>query len=245
MEYIVLVNGKEYGPIEQKTLVAWVEAGRIMHGTSVRNTLIDVWKKAGAYDFLSEAFETQNINFGLNKTTFNSANTIEDDSLNENKEETLNIEENDNKTSYENPFYPDPANILQRFLAFIFDYVLLILIIGFILALFISLQNSLNLSVNFLFYLFFSISFFIIIIYFTACFGVFAQTVGMLFWGIIIVRKGDDARPVYLLRAMFYTIFMLVFGIISPVFIFTYGKNRSLHDVLTGIQVVKTSARSK
>ena len=91
------------------------------------------------------------------------------------------------------------------------------------------------------FYIYYSIFLAFFLLYYGFCLGYFAQTFGMWFWGILIVKK--DKSEVFFLRAFFFTVLMLIFGILSPLFVFLV--KRSLHGLLTGTMLVKVAARPK
>ena len=245
MKYIVQIEAEELGPISSDVLLKWVENGRVLPATQVRNSMINKWHRAEEYDFLAESFLKQSTDLGQNE------NSSHDDkkgllkkSLRTVKEEN-NVDGEDNLTSYKNPFLPDPSPISLRVFAALFDYILIFGVIScfFIIASFVGVISNFN--INLLFYLFFFVSFTFWISYFSFCFGVFAQTFGMWFWGTLLIRNGDDAKPVYLGRAFWYTVLMLILGIFSPFFIYISGRKRALHDIFSSTQVVRISARLK
>lgn len=238
MEYIAKVNDREYGPVAEEVLAQWVEDGRVLIDTPVRNSMMRIWKNAGDLPFLRASFEKQSRNFNIdlgisyddNKTR---VIKIKNPLLAEDKTEIKK------STEFKNKLLPDKAGILLRLKAGIIDFIIVIFI--FVFSFFIG-TYFIPLPV-FAAYTSFSLWFFLILLYFGGCIGVFAQTLGMWFYGIILVRNGDDAQEVYLLRAYIYALLILIVGIFSPVFNFISGRKRSLHDLLTDTQVVKISAR--
>ncbi|MFA7230231.1 MAG: RDD family protein [Victivallaceae bacterium] len=80
-----------------------------------------------------------------------------------------------------------------------------------------------------------------IIIYYGCTLGYFAQTFGMWFWGIFITKS--RIKEVYFFRAFAFTVLMLLVGIISPLFIYIFG--RGLHDFLTGVRIIRVAGRTK
>ena len=80
-----------------------------------------------------------------------------------------------------------------------------------------------------------------ILLYYTFSFGIFAQSVGMWFWGIFLTRK--DEREVYFLRALAYAALLPVFGIlmIPSVLIF----RRSVADFICGTRQLNVFSSSK
>ena len=245
MKYIVLIEIEEYGPISADVLIKWVENGRVLPETQVRSSMLNNWHKAIEYDFLADSFMKQKsgVDQGKQSKGANSAGYSKNELRIAAKDK--NIKKEECLTTYNNPFLPNPAPISLRVFATLFDYILIgtVVFCFFIIASFV--RTSFDGNINLVFYLFFFASFIFLLIYFAICFGIFAQTFGMWFWGILLVCNGDDARPVYLGRAFLSTVLMLFFGIFSPFFVYVSGGNRALHDILSGTQVVRISARPK
>ena len=63
MEYIVKVNNKEYGPVDDEILIKWVEDGRVLPESEIRNSKLNLWKKADSFSFLKDAFNVQESKF--------------------------------------------------------------------------------------------------------------------------------------------------------------------------------------
>ncbi len=242
MEYIVKVNGKEYGPIEDDILVRWVEDGRVLSDSHVRNSKLNNWKRADDFEFLRDAFKTQQARF--KKILDNTENTA----FPSNPTRILKLlpkeDKKDTTGDFKNSFRPDKAGILVRLkagiadLVFVFTFFYLSLIITSYFAESLNTNNFVIICL-----LIFSIHFFLVLLYFGTALGVFAQTVGMWYYGLILVRNGEEANEVFLLRAYFYTIFMCIFWVISPIINYILGKKRALHDIITDTQIVKISAR--
>ncbi len=81
----------------------------------------------------------------------------------------------------------------------------------------------------------------LIIFYYSFCYGYFAQTFGMWYWGIFVTKK--NIEEVYFFRAFIYTLTMFVFGILTPAFI--YLCDRGLHDLLVGVRVIEVAGSTK
>ena len=81
----------------------------------------------------------------------------------------------------------------------------------------------------------------ILVLYYTLCFSIFAQTVGMWFWGTFLTRK--QLAEVLPFRALLYTLLMLFTGILMiPMVIIT---RRSLADWICGVRQVGVGSVSK
>ncbi len=82
-----------------------------------------------------------------------------------------------------------------------------------------------------------------LLIYYGISLGIYAQTVGMWFWGIIIV-KGIDAE-VFPARAFVFSLLMFLIGPLTPIVVFANPQHRSIHGYLTGTRLIKVTARAK
>lgn len=242
MEYIVKVNDKEYGPIEDDILARWVEDGRVLNDSQVRNAKLNIWKRADSFAFLKEAFETQQSRF---KRVINSSEKTAVSSKPTRILKVLPSEETRNEsTEFKNSFLPDKARIFLRLKAGIIDLIFVFLLLYLSLMLTSYLANLLIIKSAMTIYLVaLSLHFLMVLIYFGTTLGVFAQTIGMWYYGLIIVRVGEEAKEVYLLRAYLYTLFMCIFWIISPLINYIIGNRRALHDIITDTQIVRISSR--
>lgn len=83
----------------------------------------------------------------------------------------------------------------------------------------------------------------IFLLYYGLLLGLYAQTFGMWFWGIFIVKP--DLEEVYLLRAFFFTVAMIFTGIASPFIVFISSNRRSIDDVLSGVILLKIAGKPK
>lgn len=81
------------------------------------------------------------------------------------------------------------------------------------------------------------------LLYYGLCLGLAAQTAGMWFWGLFIVKK-IDGDEVYLFRAFVFTLLMLVFGLLTPILALLPG-HWAIHDLLAGVRVQRTVPRSR
>jgi uncharacterized RDD family membrane protein YckC len=244
MEYIVRVNDKEYGPVTEDILREWVEDGRVICDTKVRNSMMKVWKNAGEFPFLGTAFVKQNKKFNASVSASVSHTGSETQVLKVSNPLIVEGRKDTNKSSeFKNRLLPDRADISLRLKAGVIDLavIVFIFILSFLFGTYFIFKYGAN--PNFAAYASFVLWFLLTLLYFGGCIGVFAQTLGMWYYGIMLVRDGDDAEEVYLLRAYIYALLILIIGIFSPVFNFISGRKRSLHDFLTDTQVVKISAR--
>lgn len=93
------------------------------------------------------------------------------------------------------------------------------------------------------FYAFFTIFVASILIYYGISLGIYAQTIGMWFWGIIIVKgHADEVLPA---RAFAFTLLMFLIGPLAPIVVFANPQHRSIHGYLTGTRLIKVTAHAK
>jgi PleD family two-component response regulator len=55
------IEGNEHGPVDQETLIKWVEDDRVTAKTEVRNSLLGTWKRIDDLEFLREMLDEQKI----------------------------------------------------------------------------------------------------------------------------------------------------------------------------------------
>lgn len=82
---------------------------------------------------------------------------------------------------------------------------------------------------------------FVGLIYYVFTMGFMAQTLGQRFWGIMIIR--DDGEPVFLARTFLFTILYYIFFWSTIIFTFVIPSKRAIHDMLSGIRVVRIAVR--
>jgi uncharacterized RDD family membrane protein YckC len=96
-------------------------------------------------------------------------------------------------------------------------------------------------KVSRVFYALLTLWFFVVLLYFGLSLGLYAQTFGMWFWGIFIVKK--DISEVYLLRAFYFTCLMFLLGFLTPFFVPLHPSRRSPHDILSGVRVIRIAGK--
>ncbi len=99
--------------------------------------------------------------------------------------------------------------------------------------------------VNLVFYLGFAVFFAIVLLYYGLLLGFTAQTFGMWYWGLFIAHSDEELSEVLPFRAFIYTIFMLIFGVLSPFVVFVNPLKRALHDYLCGVRIINIAGRPK
>lgn len=239
MKYIILgKDNKEYGPVEAETLKKWVESGRVLPDTPVRNSLIKKWEKARDMDFLAPAFAIQMEKMeeqkGVQEKTFEIIS-----SFFSGKSKKKAVEES---SAFRNKYLPDPPSIALRLFCVCFDGVVVLGL--FILAFLIGASMyKAGGNPNSIFLALFPLFVCSVLLYYGLALGLYAQTIGMWFWGVIIVKP--DLGEVFLGRAYLYSVLMLLFGITSPLIVYFNPSKRSLPEILSGTMLIRTAARAK
>lgn len=243
MKYVVLGDdAKEYGPIDGETLRKWVESGRVLPDTQVRNALLkNKWCNASSIDFLDQAFVVL-------KDRNHEETSLVDRlrgmfSLVKSKSE----ENPSKKSTFRHVYVPQPASLILRTCAGVTDLLLMGLLAVFFMGMFwVAVHGGCepNSAWRWLVagYLGGALS------YYGLTLGCYAQTGGMWFWGIMLAKAGKEANELeeaYLLRAYCFALGMLLFGIFSPLSILLTPRRRAVHDLLTGCVVVGIAARPK
>ena len=93
------------------------------------------------------------------------------------------------------------------------------------------------------FYSLYALFFASVLLYYGIGLGIYAQTIGMWFWGIIIVKGYDD--EVLPMRAFVFTLFMFLIGPLTPLVVLLNPARRSFHDYLTGTRLINITARAR
>lgn len=240
MKFIVLDNDKKkYGPIDEETLKKWVENGRVLPETPVRNILMRKWNKASDFDFLQTAFAVQVKKIEQEKgfkERFSEALSY----ILRKRESIIHIPKD---TAFRHKYICDPANIFQRVAASLFDWMI---ILAYAFMLFVASSIAIQagiIEVNMLFYSYFAFLLSGILLYFGLSLGLYAQTIGMWFWGILITKT--DTGEVFLGRAYLFTVLMFVFNVADLLVAYINPAKHSIHEILSGTMLIKIAARPK
>ena len=297
MEYIVLgKDGKEYGPVDADTLQLWVEHGRVLKDTQVRNALMKKWNPAGSIDILQEAFKVYHEN---EQAEAGISGKLKGALFGQKQEKEPKKEEVN--TAFKQKYIPNPASVTQRIGAFIFDSIILASV-GIVLFIMMniyagtlglgnfSLPKSSSAEENVamkvdgvamenvddksgveesfdllaeegaysdvpadvkanipklknVFYKFFAIFVAIVLLYYGIGLGLFAQTLGMHYWGIFLVKDYNDEA--FAARGFAFALAMFALGILSPVFVLLNPQHRSIHGYITGTRLIRIAAKPK
>jgi uncharacterized RDD family membrane protein YckC len=232
MDYYVLVNNKEYGPVGELSLESWVEEGRILPNTLIKEEFSGETCNAESLAFLSEAFIVQESCF---KQKFKDKNPVS---------KLSNAVESKGKARFFSSHAPvglDDCVISfsTRSKAAFFDiFILLILNIVLFFGVNFLLKNHVA-FLNVLLYAFIMIVFSLSIMFFVFQISFFKRTLGMRIVNIRMIRTSDNSENIFLLRAFFYILAMFVFSIVNFFLILIFGKKRLLQDLITDITVVR------
>lgn len=90
---------------------------------------------------------------------------------------------------------------------------------------------------------FFSIFALGVLLYYGISLGIYAQTYGMWYWGLIIVKgKNDEA---FAGRAFAYAVASFLVGITTPIIVLVNPQHRSLQGYISGCRLISITAKSK
>ncbi len=129
MQYIIKdINNEEHGPIDAETLAKWVDEDRVTAATSVRSSLMPNWKTADQIAFLAERLAEQEIRKQKAATLAEKSGSVFQKAKKRMGEKfTTKVGSN-----FEQKRPPMYARMAPRFLAGLYDIVLIILIGGFL-----------------------------------------------------------------------------------------------------------------
>lgn len=94
-----------------------------------------------------------------------------------------------------------------------------------------------------IFYVCFTLCTGLILLYYGLSLGLWAQTVGMWYWGLLIVRGSDCTKEVLTFRAFIFAILGLIFGITMP--FFAVLRKPGIYERVTDVHVIKVAAKIK
>jgi len=232
MKYIVISpDGKEYGPVDQETLIQWSQSGRITEQYLVRNALMKKGNPPSKIPFLKDIIEKQKNLRDRNRPLSTKLSHLVD-SETESHQAGLSLNQ-----SNKNVFSPGPSSL--RFLAWLIDTSLLLAFgIGTLLLASKALESS---EAEYGIFLILTLAYFTaILMYYTVSIGFTAQTLGQRFAGLMAIRtKGG---PVLMGRAFVFSVFYLVFFWTTLPFTFCLPSKRAIQDKLSGIRIVKITA---
>ena len=98
-------------------------------------------------------------------------------------------------------------------------------------------------ALNNLFYKYFFLWMVILLLYYGIGLGIFAQTLGMWYWGLIIVKGYND--ECFSARAFAYVLAMLAVGITTPLVVLVNPQHRSLQGYISGARIIRVAAKPK
>ena len=233
MKYLIRTpENKEYGPVDQDTLVQWAQSGRIPPRSQIRNTLMSNWSDAKDAGFLKDIMPTEeakDTKAGKSKW----ATFVKED-------QKLPSAAGTKALHASGRFLYTPANTGLRFGAWLFD----LAIVGAVMFLIFlggaaAAERTGDADQAFL--LTTAAMVFVGLIYYVFTMGFTAQTLGQRFWGIMIIRT--DGEPVFLARTFLFTILYYIFFWSTIIFTFVIPSKRAIHDMLSGIRVVRIAVR--
>jgi len=124
MQYIIKdIQNEEHGPIDAETLAKWVDEDRVLAETQVRSSLIANWKNADQIDFLKERFAEQEIRRQKAATMAQKSGSVLKKA--KGRMAAKFIPKVESKFEQKRP--PQYAQMAPRFLAGLYDFVLILM----------------------------------------------------------------------------------------------------------------------
>ena len=229
MEFKVIVNDKEYGPVDSATLELWVEEGRILFDTFLKDVDNGDIYEARSIDFLADAFKRQS-------EKFKSSVVYKIKKRQKFVSKTIISKKNDSKSEV---FFDEyPVHYFSRVKAALIDIFLLTLLNFIILIITVFLVKNFEIDVNSVFIFSFAMLVSSVICYYTFSIGCFRKTLGMKVFGIKAIRNSRKIKKIFLLRAFVYSILMLSFWLLNIIIVFVSGTDRVIQDYFTDITIV-------
>lgn len=235
-------DGKEYGPVDQDTLVQWAENGRVTSDCSIRNLMLKKWTEAEKVSFLDglvtdpEEMVQREITLADRWWAFLTKTEPVPGSKREKKAKGRG-----RGIGRDGVFKYDAAGSVLRLGAWLFDWVTVGLVGGLMGGIAANLVQAGVVDQDTAFTGFTVLLVVGYIAYFTLTLAFRAQTFGQWFWGLMIVRKGGD--PVLALRALWFTVCHLAFWWSTFIFTIIFPDRRAIQDRLSGTRIIRTCVR--
>jgi uncharacterized RDD family membrane protein YckC len=221
---------KEYGPIDQETLVQWAQAGRISPGSQLRNTLMSNWSAVTDIAFLKDILPDEvPVDQGIGGKLSSIV-----------KKDGHKLAGAFKGLHTSGKFQFTPASTGLRFGAWVIDAAVLFVGLFFILLL-VAVANANATETYPIFYTTTIVVAGFFVLYYTITIGFLAQTIGQRFFGIMVVCKDGD--PVLMGRALMFTLFYYIFWSTTLVFTFVLPSKRAIQDMLSGVRVVRIAVK--
>ena len=233
------IDGEEFGPADQETLVRWAQNGRITANCKIRSTLIARWERAAEIPFLRdivmahlEAQEKKNETLMMRikrRATMKASRVDGSSSLNKARPE-----------EYEAASFP------LRLMAGLTDGVVVLV---YAIAVYLSFAGlylagkSISEWSSVCFHLGFVVFYVGLLLYFTLWIAHKGQTIGQHFWGVIVMHP--KGHQFYTGRAYLYAVALILFWFLTPFVIFISPSHRSLQELISGTRMVRVKLVGK
>ncbi len=216
-------NGETHGPADQVQVERAIAAGLIDRNSALRNAMLGEFRTVGEFKCFEKALIAAGQAEGKDgegEGGKKSASGIWASLM------ECSRKNSDVSSAFSREYLPKAAPFFTRLLAAFTDFILLG-IIGVVLLLLLPRTAG---NVSLVCTLMLIAAFF----YYSISLSVYAQTIGMYYWGIFLARK--DLEEAYFLRCFFYTyLWMITFPLLIICFPFF---KRNLAELLTGTRVI-------
>ena len=225
-------DGKEYGPVDQDTLIQWAQDGRITEHYEIRNALMKKGNPANNVPFLRDIMTRQKAIKDRNRPFSTRIASLVDPEFESEYQQRRSLGKGGGVQ-----FTPGSSGL--RFLAWLIDTSILAGIGALLFAVVSFLVQSLG-NKGELFTAFTLGVLLCIFMYYTISIGMTAQTAGQWVAGLMVIRK--KGGPVLMGRAFVFSVCYLIFFWSTLLFSYCLPSKRAIQDTLSGVRVVKITA---
>ena len=226
-------DGKEYGPVDQDTLIQWAQDGRITEAFQIRNALMKKANPANKVPFLRDIMTRQKALRDRNRPFSTRISSLVDPEFENAYKQSRSLGQG-SAVKY------SAGSSGLRFIAWLIDASIL----AGIGALFFGAISFLGQNFGIkreLFTVFTLGTLSCILMYYTISIGMTAQTAGQWAAGLMVIRK--KGGPVLMGRAFVFSFWYILFFWSTLLFSYCLPSKRAIQDKLSGVVVVKITSK--
>ncbi len=223
-------DGAEHGPVDQRTLEAWAESGRITRECEVRNALIQRWSQAIDINFLKPIIEAREAT----EDTGPSKLDILKQKLSKSGVADMRLP---GLAAGQRVMFT-PGTVSLRIMAGLMDLAIILACGAVIYGLAGAAVRSELFSPAEAFQVGIGLFYAGVLLFLAWTIGFQAQTPGQRFWGLMVVRK--EGEQVFLGRAFVLALGTCLLGWTTPVVVFVLPSRRGIAEMISGTRVVRT-----
>ncbi len=228
--YIVrLPDGSESQALSQSELLEMAMDGRLTADAQLRSSLVPRWAPADSVPFLKEIYDKRARHARRHPGVLKKVAGRLTESV-----DTLQAFQ---FSLLQGRFHYTPAPVVLRVMAGLTDLVLIVLYAAIVAGAATAAVAFAKADPTLAAHVAVPLAYIGILLYLTLAIGLRAQTIGQWFWGIMVI--GSSGKPVFLLRALCFSLGLMLAGILTPLVALIMPANRSVHDLFTKTRVVR------